>query len=100
MKLTKKTTVFKAETAKDNSHILVSSWEGNLGFEVNSVRGAFPAGKDLFYTELLNDTSHIQFTLREGYFSLIEDIEIIEKILFLLDLHLRAVITGTSNSRK
>ena len=63
----------------DNSIVeTICQLASNLGFEIKSVRGAFPSGKDLSYTGLLKDMTHIQFTLREGYNNLIQDIEIID----------------------
>ncbi|MFO8018535.1 MAG: hypothetical protein R6U96_07860 [Promethearchaeia archaeon] len=51
----------------------------DLGFEVKSVRGAFPAGKDIFYSGVLKDMTHIQFTLRKNYYNLIQEMEIIDE---------------------
>jgi len=66
----------------DNSIVeTICQLASNLGFEVKSVRGAFPSGKALSYTGLLKDMTHIQFTLREGYFNLIQDKEIIDSDL-------------------
>ena len=63
----------------DNSIVeTISQLAVDLGFEVKSVRGAFPSGKDLSYSGLLKDMTHIQFTLRKGYFNLIQGIEIVD----------------------
>lgn len=64
----------------DNSIVeTICQLASDLGFEAKSVRGAFPAGKDLSYTGFLKDMTHIQFTLRAGCFNLIEDIELIDE---------------------
>jgi len=63
----------------DNSIVeTICQLAGDLGFEVKSVRGAFPSGKDLSYTGLLKDMTHLQFTLRKGYFNLIQGFKIID----------------------
>lgn len=67
----------------DNSIVeTICQLASDLGFEVKSVRGAFPSGKDLSYTGLLKDMTHIQFTLRAGCFNLIKDIEKIDEDFF------------------
>lgn len=64
----------------DNSIVeTICQLASDLGFEVKSVRGAFPAGKDLSYTGLLKDMTYLQFTLRSGYFNLIQEKEIIDE---------------------
>ncbi len=64
----------------DNSIVeTICKIASDLGFEVKSVRGAFPAGKELFYSGLLKDMTHIQFTLRKGFCYLIQESETIDQ---------------------